>query len=105
MVSILEYTASIVKLCINIKSQGRLPLKNVFKVLKINGIHKLMVEGGSRIIQSCLKDEWDQLIITTGPMFIGSDGVPAIKDNTGMPTLNNIKYQIMGKDSVMAATK
>lgn len=64
-----------------------------------------MIEGGSRIIQSCLKDAWDQLIITTAPMFIGSDGVPAIQDNSNMPKLNNIKYQIMGKDSVLAATK
>ncbi|KAG1104830.1 hypothetical protein G6F42_017034 [Rhizopus arrhizus] len=84
---------------------GQLPLKEVFKALKANNIHTLMIEGGSRIIQSCLKDEWNQLIITTAPMFIGSEGVPAIKDNDAMPTLNNVQYQIMGRDNVLAATK
>ncbi|KAK4508849.1 uncharacterized protein ATC70_013472 [Mucor velutinosus] len=84
---------------------GRLPLSEVFKALKANGIHTLMIEGGSRIIQSCLTDAWDQLIITTAPMFIGSDGVPAIQDSNDMPKLSNIKYQVMGRDSVLAATK
>ncbi|KAL9538643.1 hypothetical protein MBANPS3_010779 [Mucor bainieri] len=84
---------------------GRLPLNDVFRALKAHGIHTLMIEGGSRIIQSCLKDTWDQLIITTAPMFIGSAGVPAIQDSNGMPKLNNIKYQTMGRDSVLAATQ
>ncbi|KAF1801022.1 riboflavin biosynthesis protein RibD domain-containing protein [Mucor lusitanicus] len=84
---------------------GRLPLDEVFKALKANGIHTLMIEGGSRVIQSCLKDVWDQLIITTAPIFIGSDGVPAIQDSNDLPKLNKIKYQTMGRDSVLAATK
>ncbi|CEP16982.1 hypothetical protein [Parasitella parasitica] len=102
--SVLEH-AGVKLIPVKASENGRLPFTEVFRVLKLNGIDTLMIEGGSRIIQSCLKEEWDQLIITTGPMFIGSDGVPAIKDNSKMPTLNNIKYQIMGKDSVMAATK
>ncbi|KAI8637980.1 dihydrofolate reductase-like domain-containing protein [Parasitella parasitica] len=102
--SVLE-NAGVKIIPVKASANGRLPFKEVFRVLKSNGIEKLMIEGGSQIIQSCLKDEWDQLIITTGPMFIGSDGVSAIKDNNDMPTLKNIKYQIMGKDSVMAATK
>ncbi|KAI9486909.1 MAG: riboflavin biosynthesis protein RibD domain-containing protein [Benjaminiella poitrasii] len=83
---------------------GHIPLEKVFQVLKEQKIDTLMVEGGSKVIQSCLKSEWDQLIITVGPMFIGSDGVSAIVD-AFLPELKNIKYEIMGKDCVMAATK
>jgi 2,5-diamino-6-(ribosylamino)-4(3H)-pyrimidinone 5'-phosphate reductase len=83
---------------------GRIPLNNAFKVLKDHGINTLMIEGGSQIIQSSLKNAWDQLIITTGPLFIGSDGIPAIVDNQDI-NLTNIKYQVFGRDSVMSANK
>ncbi|KAI8090192.1 dihydrofolate reductase-like domain-containing protein [Gilbertella persicaria] len=82
----------------------RIPLEHVLEVLKQEGIHTLMIEGGSRIIQSCLKNEWDQLIVTIGPMFIGSNGVSAITDND-MVQLDHVQYQTMGKDIVMTATK
>ncbi|KAI7898635.1 dihydrofolate reductase-like domain-containing protein [Cokeromyces recurvatus] len=83
---------------------GHIGLEKVFQVLKDHDIHKLMVEGGSKIIQSCLEgNHWDQLIMTIGPMFIGPNGVSFTVDN--MPELKNIKYEIMGKDCVMAATK
>jgi 2,5-diamino-6-(ribosylamino)-4(3H)-pyrimidinone 5'-phosphate reductase len=88
-----------------LKKKGRIPLKKVFETLKCQGINTIMIEGGSKIIQSCIQNEWDQLIITTGPMFIGSDGISAIKDASDMPQLKNIRYQVMGRDSVMAATK
>lgn len=76
----------------------------MFKVLKQQGINTLMIEGGSQIIQSSLKYEWDQLVITTAPLFIGSDGVPSFNDNQDIH-LTNIKYQVFGRDSVMSANK
>ncbi|KAI8341630.1 dihydrofolate reductase-like domain-containing protein [Choanephora cucurbitarum] len=93
-----------VKLLVISTDEDRIPLKDVYDILKQHGIHSLMIEGGSRIIQSCIHGEWDQLIITIGPMFLGSDGIPAITDNL-VPYLNNVQYQTMGRDIVMAATK
>ncbi|KAI8971771.1 riboflavin biosynthesis protein RibD domain-containing protein [Mycotypha africana] len=90
---------------------GHIPLRNVLEHLKKEGIDKLMIEGGSKIIQSCLNSKtWDQLIITTGPIFIGSaNGISAVTtnndDDSNLPILKNVKYQIMGKDIVMAATQ
>lgn len=83
---------------------GRIPLKDVFRVLKERGINTLMIEGGAQIIQSSLKNEWDQLIITTGPLFIGSDGIPAIEDIQDL-RLTDIKYGVFGRDSVMSSKR
>ncbi|KAI7889331.1 riboflavin biosynthesis protein RibD domain-containing protein [Mucor mucedo] len=81
-----------------------LPLTLVLEELKHRGIESLMIEGGSKIIQSCLSSNlFDRLIITTAPMFIGSEGVPAISKAQDIKRLNNVKYITLGNDSVMSA--
>jgi 2,5-diamino-6-(ribosylamino)-4(3H)-pyrimidinone 5'-phosphate reductase len=83
----------------------RIPLFKVFKVLKENGIKTLMVEGGAKIIQSCLTSKLcDQLIITVAPLFIGADGVSETGNDGTLefPSLANVKYEKMGNDVVMA---
>lgn len=75
-------------------------------MLKDRGIDSLMIEGGSKIIQSCLSSNlFDQLIITTAPMFIGSEGVPAITKIQDIKRLSNVKYITLGNDSVMSANQ
>jgi 2,5-diamino-6-(ribosylamino)-4(3H)-pyrimidinone 5'-phosphate reductase len=66
-----------------------------------------MIEGGSKIIQSCLlTSSFDQLIITIAPIFIGSEGVPAMSTiQKDIMRLTNVKYQPLGNDIVMSATK
>lgn len=82
-----------------------IPLVKVFGLLKREGIESLMIEGGSKIIQSCLKSTFDQLIITIGPMFIGSDGIPAVTTTEEISKLSNVKYVTLGRDVVMAAKR
>ncbi|KAI9492849.1 dihydrofolate reductase-like domain-containing protein, partial [Zychaea mexicana] len=60
------------------ENTGRANLETVFEVLKKQGITRLMVEGGAKIIQSCLDSSCvDQLIVTVAPTFVGDGGVKA----------------------------
>lgn len=62
-----------------------------------------MIEGGAKIIQSCLKSQlYDQLIVTIAPKFVGIDGVSAVLDEK--EGLKNVKYQTMGDDIVLSAS-
>lgn len=87
--------------------QDRLPLQKVFETLKQQGINSVMIEGGSRIIQSCLvSNSFDQLIITIAPIFIGSEGVPAMTAiQQDITRLAKVQYQTLGNDIVMSAEK
>ncbi|KAI8336923.1 dihydrofolate reductase-like domain-containing protein [Blakeslea trispora] len=93
-----------VKLLVVATDEDRIALKDAYTILKQNGIRSLMIEGGSKIIQSCIQEEWDQLVVTIGPIFLGPSGIPAITEDLSLQ-LDNIKYQTMGRDVVMAATK
>ncbi|KAI8994989.1 dihydrofolate reductase-like domain-containing protein [Pilobolus umbonatus] len=81
---------------------GHIPLETIFRLLRKQGIQSLMIEGGSKIIQSSLS-YCDQLIVTIAPLFIGEQGVPSFVGHQQLK-LNNVKYQVMGKDMVMSAT-
>ncbi|KAI9262202.1 dihydrofolate reductase-like domain-containing protein [Phascolomyces articulosus] len=76
-------------------------LKSVFETLKRQGITRLMVEGGAKIIQSCLDSGClDHLIVTIAPMFVGEGG---IKAGTYGQKLINVKYRQFGQDMVLSA--
>ncbi|KAG0946294.1 hypothetical protein G6F32_006631 [Rhizopus arrhizus] len=80
----------------------RIPLPSILELLRTLGIKSLMIEGGAKIIQSCLKSQvYNQLVITVAPRFIGKDGIDAAVDGL---ELKNVKYQTMGKDIVLSAT-
>lgn len=89
----------------NIAVLDHIPLSIVFQRLKAEGIDSLMVEGGSKIIQSCLESSFDNLIVTIAPMFIGSSGVPAVTITESLIKLQNVTYTTLGKDVVLAARK
>ncbi|CAO3687713.1 unnamed protein product [Rhizopus stolonifer] len=88
----------------SVKSEtDRVPLLNVLELLRSMGIKSLMIEGGAKIIQSCLKNQlYDQLIVTIAPKFVGIDGVNAVLDEK--EGLKNVKYQTMGDDIVLSAS-
>lgn len=81
-------------------------LEHVVRVLHAQGIRRLMVEGGSHIIQSFLREHHlvHHLVVTIAPTLVGP-GVLATGDNstTTMPLLEDVKYQTFGRDIVMAA--
>ncbi|CAO3599138.1 unnamed protein product [Absidia cylindrospora] len=79
---------------------GRFVWKDVLALLSQQGIKSVMVEGGSRIIQSCLTSgAVDQLIVTIAPIYVGDQGV----DVSATTELDHVQYQIFGRDIVMAA--
>ncbi|ORZ18766.1 dihydrofolate reductase-like domain-containing protein [Absidia repens] len=79
---------------------GRFVWKDVLALLSHQGIKSVMVEGGSRIIQSCLTSgSVDQLIVTIAPVYVGNQGV----DVSATTELDHVHYLTFGRDIVMAA--
>lgn len=73
------------------------------QLLRSEGIERLMVEGGSRVISSflglCLAD---LLVLTIAPSFLG--GLPAIAGADGirrLPSLTNPHWLQLGQDMVL----
>lgn len=85
-----------------------LDINLALEILRQEGIQRLMVEGGAKIIQSFLADSQklvNQLIVTIAPTFIGSGGVSATsdRDRLDLPKLQQVHYQQFGVDMVLAA--
>jgi diaminohydroxyphosphoribosylaminopyrimidine deaminase/5-amino-6-(5-phosphoribosylamino)uracil reductase len=59
----------------------RVDLKDAMKILAKMGITRLLVEGGSKLATSFIKNNLvDQLIWIKAPIIIGNEGIPAISD-------------------------
>jgi riboflavin biosynthesis pyrimidine reductase len=66
--------------------KGRLDLAGALRLLKMRGIHSVMVEGGQRVISSMLTGRHtdgsvlvDTLIITVAPTLVGIGGLGVIE--------------------------
>ncbi|KAG0149121.1 hypothetical protein CROQUDRAFT_721217 [Cronartium quercuum f. sp. fusiforme G11] len=91
-------------------SKEGLDLEKVFEVCKINGINRLMIEGGSSIITSCLNYIGDHpilniLVVTVSPYMVG-EGVTVKTSNidSKLSLLRHIQTKILGSDAVFAYT-
>lgn len=87
-------------------TDGRIAPSTLRKVLGELDLRSVMIEGGSRVIASFLRErEADSVVVTVAPMFIG-DGVGVVPrdEETGLPQLREIATVAMGKDAVMVAT-
>lgn len=86
---------------IQMEDEGRPDFGKVFKVLRQQyNIERVMVEGGARVIQSC-QPYADEIIETTAPVTVGSEGLPASRDQSQQ--LVNIHQCQFGNDKVFAA--
>lgn len=71
------------------------------------GIESVMVEGGTEIITSFLKNRFvNHLILTIAPTFIGGKSVldtlePGGTDQPSFPRLQNIQYRWLGEDLIL----
>lgn len=64
-----------------------LPLQNVFEELAKHGISRILVEGGSRINASLIRDQlFDRLVWFRSNQILGAGGVPAAQ-NLHLPNL------------------
>ncbi|KAI8450064.1 dihydrofolate reductase-like domain-containing protein, partial [Phakopsora pachyrhizi] len=87
-----------------------LDLEKVFEVLKLNGINRLMIEGGSKIISSCLNQNQhenslvDVMIVTVSPYMVGQGISINSNSSDSLSLLRHIETKIMGSDAVFAYT-
>jgi len=82
-------------------------LDRLLETLGRQGIESLMVEGGSEIITSFLKQRYvNHLILTIAPTIIGGQSVlknlhPSGTDEPAYPRLQNIQYRWLGDDLIL----
>ncbi|KAG6830904.1 hypothetical protein H0H92_014055 [Tricholoma furcatifolium] len=92
-------------------NDGQLPIHEILLALRQHDIRTVMVEGGARIIASFLANSLslensviDSLIVTVAPTLVGAEGV-----GYGVPlhagaTLEHVRTDVVGIDTVMAFT-
>ena len=72
--------------------EGRISLPDLVKVLYLEGVRRLMVEGGARIISNFLQSHLvDYMVITISPQILG--GVPSVQFER---QLDEIYHQVSG---------
>lgn len=85
-------------------SDGRVDLGVMLELLGARGIGSLMVEGGSRVIDSFLQDRLvDQMVVTVSPRFVGGVRVlnQSLPPASSFPSIANVHYQRVGDDIVL----
>jgi hypothetical protein len=78
------------------KAKQGLDLEKVLEVCKLNGINRLMIEGGAAIISSILNQASDNpilniLIVTVSPYMVG-EGIGIKSSNIDSVSLSNGRY-------------
>ncbi|ODV94993.1 hypothetical protein PACTADRAFT_50830 [Pachysolen tannophilus NRRL Y-2460] len=84
---------------------GKISWLDILHFLRSEKINSVMVEGGATVINKLLTFKpviVDSLIITVGPVFLGSQGVEVSPN--GKVNLKNVKWWNGIQDSVIAAT-
>lgn len=75
----------------------------IFTALKNHNIDLVMVEGGATIINDLLVSDYvDSIIITIGPVFLGSEGT-SVAPSHGLSLLRNVRWWTGTQDAIMAA--
>jgi 3,4-dihydroxy 2-butanone 4-phosphate synthase/GTP cyclohydrolase II len=83
-----------------LKRNGYLSLKAVLNELIRRGMHRVMVEGGARIITGFLAEQLvNRMVITIAPVFIR--GLSVCSRAVPFPRLANIRYRRFGNDVVV----
>ncbi|HWR66104.1 MAG TPA: RibD family protein [Bellilinea sp.] len=85
-------------------ADGQLDLHQILRSLQCEGIQRVMVEGGARVIQSFLISGLvDWALITISPRWLG--GLPALKfsqeGSPGLPQIVDPAYLLLGSDVVV----
>jgi diaminohydroxyphosphoribosylaminopyrimidine deaminase/5-amino-6-(5-phosphoribosylamino)uracil reductase len=78
--------------------------------LYTRGIHSLIVEGGSNVLSSFVRQQlWQKMIVFIAPMFVGGAEAPAIFGGEGVAKLADAyrfrfeQVEIAGSDAVLVA--
>jgi len=85
-------------------TDGQLDLHQVMRCLQAEGIQRVMVEGGARVIQSFLPSGLvDWAMITISPRWLGGMQAlhPGQEGSQVFPHIINPTYQVLGSDVVV----
>jgi diaminohydroxyphosphoribosylaminopyrimidine deaminase/5-amino-6-(5-phosphoribosylamino)uracil reductase len=91
------------------ETKDSVDLKKLMKFLGKKGISSLMVEGGSKIFTSFLKEKLaDKLMLFISPKILGNDSIPLIgkleiKKASKAIQLKNLSFKKTGKDLLIEA--
>jgi len=94
---------------VHMESQQHLSMKwnEILRMLRLEGIRSLMIEGGGHVINTLLNDEHqnyiNSIILTIAPTWLGNGGVaisPLLKEQLH---LKDVRWLPLGEDVVMAA--
>jgi riboflavin-specific deaminase-like protein len=74
-----------------IDKEGNIDLKQVFKHFKTR-FDSIMIEGGAKLISSCLQSPEiiDSIIVTIAPIYVGGYSIIQKKFSSPFPRLNNV---------------
>ncbi|WVQ70687.1 hypothetical protein IAR50_000209 [Cryptococcus sp. DSM 104548] len=106
-------TAGARVVAVKLDSKGHIPPASLPAILSQLGLKSVMIEGGSRVLSTFLHSPKredgsklvDSVVVTVAPMFIGHGiGVVPEGEDKGLPALQTIHTEKMGKDAVMICT-
>ncbi len=90
---------------LNTDRNRKIILPEMLTLLAESGVRRLMVEGGSQIISSFIRDQLaDQFVLTVAPMFVG--GLNAVNHlelsgPNNIPRLKNIQHHVLGNSLII----
>ena len=92
-----KYKSNVEIVQCDIDDEGLIDLKKMLEMLFMQGIKKLMVEGGSTVIWNFLKNGFvDDLFVFIGPLIIGGKYTPSMADGEGIASQENpIKLEVV----------
>ncbi|GAA5890088.1 hypothetical protein JCM8208_002694 [Rhodotorula glutinis] len=98
---------------LELDEHGLLPLSSLLSHPHASHLlgRSLMIEGGARIIASCLAAPppgvVDLVVVTVAPVLVGEEGVSAMAPRRagegGPPRLEHVRTEVFGQDSVVVA--
>ena len=88
-----SYNANVENIQCRIDSDGNIDLYDLINILYKLGMKKLLVEGGSNIIWSFIKNKlFDDLFVYIGPMVVGGAQTPTMADGKGIKNIDELIY-------------
>ena len=86
-----NYSSTVEIIQCDVDYEGLIDLEKMLEILSGRGIKKLMVEGGSTVIWSFLKQGFvDDLYVFIGPVIIGGKYTPSMADGEGISTEDDL---------------
>ncbi len=82
---------------VHVIGESRVDLPSALRILKEQGVHRLMVEGGATLNFEMLRlNLVDEVMIFTAPLIFGGDGAPTLAGGAGLAAEAAIGLSLLG---------